>query len=82
MRDEQKLLPRFERPGARFFHRYFLVNPSQKTGNRNIHYEGRIRINLPQVSMRLIFKTADDIKKLFDLIAQDRHKIEQEIGFC
>jgi hypothetical protein len=31
--------------------------------------------------MRLIFKRADDIKKMFDLIAQDRHKIDQEIGF-
>jgi len=31
--------------------------------------------------MRLIFKTADNIKKLFDLIARDRDRIEQEIGF-
>jgi hypothetical protein len=81
MRAEQKLLPRFENAGARFFHRYFLVNPSKRNGQRNIHYEGRIRINSPQVSMRLIFKTADDIKELFDLIAQDRDKIEQEIGW-
>src|SRR5262252_7740436 len=48
MRDAQKLLPRFENAGPRFFHRYFLVNPSQKTGFRNIHYEGRIRIKDPQ----------------------------------
>jgi hypothetical protein len=83
MRDEQKLPPRFENAGPRprFFHRYFLVNPSQKTGHRNIHYEGRIRINPPQVSMRLIFKTADDIKKMFDLIAQDRREIDQEMDF-
>jgi hypothetical protein len=81
MRDAQKLLPRFENAGPRFFHRYFLVNPSQKTGFRNIHYEGRIRIKDPQVSMRLIFKTADDIKEMFDLIAHDRDKIEEEVGF-
>jgi hypothetical protein len=31
--------------------------------------------------MRLIFKTADNIKELFDLIAQDREAIEKEIGF-
>jgi hypothetical protein len=30
--------------------------------------------------MRVIFKTADDIKELFDLIARDRHEIEEEIG--
>jgi len=81
MRDARKLLPRFENAGRRFFHRYFLVNPSQKTGYRNIHYEGRIRINPPQVSMRLIFKRADDIKKMFDLIAQDRDKIKEETIF-
>ena len=82
MRDERKLLPRFETAGPRFFHRYFLVNPSQKTGFRNIHYEGRIRIKSPQVSMRLIFKRAVDTKELFDLIAHDRDRIEQEMtGF-
>lgn len=31
--------------------------------------------------MRLIFKTASDIKELFDLVAQDRAKIEQAITF-
>jgi len=31
--------------------------------------------------MRLILKRADDIKEMFDLIAQDRDKIDQEIGF-
>src|SRR5262249_1523790 len=41
---------------------------------------GRIRINSPQVSMRLIFKTADNIKELFDLVAQDHDIIEQEVG--
>src|SRR5215831_909130 len=81
MTDARKLLPRFENAGPRFFHRYFLVNPSKRNGKRNIHYEGRIRINTPQVSMRLIFKTADNIKELFDLIARDRDRIEQEIGF-
>jgi T5orf172 domain/Domain of unknown function (DUF4268) len=81
LRAEQKLLPRFENAGPRFFHRHFLVTPSKGNGNRNIHYEGRIRINSPQVSMRLIFKTADNIKELFDLVAQDRDKIEQEVGF-
>jgi hypothetical protein len=81
LRAEQKWLPRFENGGPRFFHRYFLVTPSKGNGKRNIHYEGRIRINSPQVSMRLIFKTADDIKQLFDLIAQDRDNIDQEIGF-
>jgi hypothetical protein len=81
MRTEEKLLPRFENAGPRFFHRYFLVNPSKRNGKRNVHYEGRIRINTPQVSMRLIFKTADDIKQLFDLIAQDRDNIDQEIGY-
>jgi hypothetical protein len=81
MRDAQRLLPRFENAGPRFFHRYFLVTPSQKTGFRNIHYEGRIRIKDPQVSMRLIFKRAADIKEMFDLIAQDRDSIEKEVGF-
>jgi Domain of unknown function (DUF4268)/T5orf172 domain len=81
IRTEQKLLPCFENAGARFFHRYFLVNPSKRNGRRNIHYEGRIRINPPQVSMRLIFKTADNIKELFDLVAQDRNEIERGIGF-
>jgi hypothetical protein len=82
MRDARKLLPPFENPGrGRFFHRYFLVKPSQKTGFRNIHYEGRIRISDPQVSMRLIFKRAADIKEMFDLIAQDRDTIEKEVGF-
>jgi len=81
LRAEQKSLPRFENAGSRFFHRHFLVTPSKGNGNRNIHYEGRIRINSPQVSMRLIFKTADDIKQLFDLIAQDRDNIDQKIGF-
>jgi len=81
MRDAQKLLPRFENAGPRFFHRYFLVNPSQKTGFRNIHYEGRIRIKDPQVSMRLIFKRADDIKEIFDVIAHDHDRIEEEVGF-
>ena len=80
MRDARKLLPRFENAGPRFFHRYFLVNPSQKTGFRNIHYEGRIRIREPQVSMHLIFKRAADIKEMFDLIAQDRDRIEEEVG--
>jgi Domain of unknown function (DUF4268) len=80
-RDAQKLLPRFENAGPRFFHRYFLVSPSQKTGFRNIHYEGRIRIKDPQVSMRLIFKRADDIKEMFDLVAHDRNRIEEEVGF-
>jgi len=77
----KRLLPRFENPGPRFFHRYFLVNPSQKTGFRNIHYQGRIRIKDPQVSMRLIFKRAADIKEMFDLIAHDRDRIEEEVGF-
>ena len=81
MRDEQKLLPCFENAGSRFFHRYFLVSPSKGNGKRNIHYEGRIRINSPQISMRVIFKTADDIKELFDLIAQHRNEIEEGIGF-
>jgi hypothetical protein len=81
MRAENNQSPRFENAGPRFFHRHFLVTPSKGNGNRNIHYEGRIRINSPQVSMRLIFKTADDIKQLFDLIAQDRDNIDQEIGF-
>jgi hypothetical protein len=81
MRVKEQLLPRFENAGPRFFHRYFLVRPSQRNGKRNIHYEGRIRINSPQVSMRLIFKTANNIKELFDQIAQDRGQIEQEIGF-
>jgi hypothetical protein len=80
MRDARKLLPRFENAGPRFFHRYFLVNPSQKTGFRNIHYEGRIRIRESQVSMRLIFKRAADIKEMFDLIVQDRDRIEGEVG--
>jgi hypothetical protein len=31
--------------------------------------------------MRLIFKRAADIKKMFDLIAQDRDRIEEEVGF-
>lgn len=43
-REEKKLLPRFEIAGPRFFHRYFLVNPSKRNGKRNIHYEGRIKI--------------------------------------
>ena len=30
--------------------------------------------------MRLIFKTADNIKELFDLVAQDHDIIEQEVG--
>jgi Domain of unknown function (DUF4268) len=81
IRAENNQSPRFENAGARFFHRYFLVRPSQRNRNRNIHYEGRIRINSPQVSMRVIFKTADNIKELFDLVAQDRDKIEQEVGF-
>jgi T5orf172 domain/Domain of unknown function (DUF4268) len=81
MRDARRLLPRFENAGRRFFHRYFLVKPAQKTGFRNIHYEGRIRINEPQVSMRLIFKRADNIKDLFDLIAQDLAQIERDIDF-
>ena len=82
MRDARKLLPPFENVGrGRFFHRYFLVKPSQKTGFRDIHYEGRIRISHPQVSMRLIFKRAADIKEIFDLIAQDRDTIEKEVGF-
>ena len=81
MRAKNNQSPRFENAGPRFFHRYFLVRPSQQNRKRNIHYEGRIRINSPQVSMRLIFKTADNIKELFDLIAQDRDRIEQRIGF-
>ena len=81
MRVESKQLPRFENAGPRFFHRYFLVNPSKRNGKRNIHYEGRIKINPKQVSMRLIFKTADNIKELFGLIAQDRDAVENEIGF-
>jgi hypothetical protein len=80
IRAENNKSPRFENAGSRFFHRYFLVRPSQKNQNRNIHYEGRIRINSPQVSVRVIFKTADNIKELFDLVAQDRDKIEQEVG--
>jgi hypothetical protein len=80
-RVEKGLLPRFENAGARFFHRHFLVHPSKRNHQRNIHYEGRIRINSPQVSMRVIFKTADDIKALFDLIAKERDQIEREIGF-
>jgi len=80
LRAEQKSLPRFENAGPRFFHRHFLVTPSKGNRNRNIHYEGRIRINSPQVSMRLIFKTADNIKELFDLVAQDHDIIEQEVG--
>ena len=81
LRAQKKLLPTFENAHRTSFHRHFLVTPSKRNGKRNIHYEGRIRINSPQVSMRLIFKTADDIKELFDLIAQDRDKVEQEIGF-
>jgi hypothetical protein len=81
LRAEQKLLPVFESAHRTPFHRHYLVTPSKANGNRNIHYEGRIRINSPQVSMRVIFKTADDIKELFDLIARDRDEIEQEIGF-
>jgi T5orf172 domain/Domain of unknown function (DUF4268) len=81
VRNARKLLPPFENAGPRFFHRYFLVKPSQKTGFCNIHYEGRIRITDPQVSMRLIFKTAADIKEMFDLIAQDRDTIERDVGF-
>jgi Domain of unknown function (DUF4268) len=81
IRNENNLLPRFETAGSRFFHRHFLVSPSQRNGKRNIHYEGRIRINSPQVSMRLIFKTAADIKELFGLIAQDRTEVEEAIGF-
>jgi hypothetical protein len=80
IRVERKLLPCFENAGPRFFHRHFLVTPSKRNGKRNIHYEGRIRINAPQVSMRLIFKTADDIKELFDVVAQDRDLIERETG--
>jgi hypothetical protein len=79
-RVEHKLSPRFETAGARFFHRYFLVSPSKQNRKRNIHYEGRIRIHTPQVSMRVIFKTADDIKELFDIVARDREAIEQKIG--
>jgi hypothetical protein len=81
MRAENNQSPRFENAGPRFFHRHFLVKPSKRNGKRNIHYEGRIRISPPQVSMRLIFKTADNIKELFDLIAQDREAIEKEIAF-
>jgi T5orf172 domain/Domain of unknown function (DUF4268) len=81
VRVERNSFPRFENAGPRFFHRYFLVRPSRRNGNRNIHYEGRIRIKDPQVSMRVIFKTAEEIKELFDLIEQDREKIEQELGF-
>jgi hypothetical protein len=81
MRVENNQSPRFENAHPTFFHRYFLVHPSRQNQHRNIHYEGRIRINSPQVSMRVIFKTADNIKELFDLIAQDRDRIEQEIGF-
>jgi hypothetical protein len=79
MRANKNLLPRFENAGARFFHRHFLVSPSKQNGKRNIHYEGRIRINPQQVSMRLIFKTADNIKELFDIIAAEREQIEREI---
>jgi hypothetical protein len=79
-RAERNLLLRFEKAGPRFFHRYFLVHPSRRNKNLNIHYEGRIRINSPQVSMRVIFKTADNIKDLFDVIAQDRGGIEQKLG--
>jgi hypothetical protein len=81
VRAKASLLPLFERAGPRFFHRLFLITPSKRNGKRNIHYEGRIRINSPQISMRLIFKTAADIKELFDLIAQDRDTVEHEIGF-
>ena len=31
--------------------------------------------------MRLIFKRADDIKEMFDLIAHGRDRIEEELGF-
>jgi hypothetical protein len=82
LREQQGLQPRFERAGARFFHRYFLVRPSQRTDQRNIHYEGRIRIKSPQVSMRLIFKRAVNIKELFDLIAQEKEAIEKEIALA
>jgi Domain of unknown function (DUF4268)/T5orf172 domain len=82
LRDEQRLLPRFENAGSRFFHRHFLVHPSKRNHQRNIHYEGRIRISSPQVSMRVIFKTADDIKVLFDLIEKEKDQIEREIGFA
>jgi hypothetical protein len=78
MRADKNLLPRFENAGPRFFHRHFLVFPSKQNGKRNIHYEGRIRINDPQVSMRLILKTADNIKELFDIIAAEREEIERE----
>jgi Domain of unknown function (DUF4268)/T5orf172 domain len=80
-RAERNLLPRFETAGPRFFHRHFLVHPSRQNRKRNIHYEGRIRINSPQISMRVIFKTADDIKELFDLVARDKRQIEQALGF-
>lgn len=79
-RIEKNLLPRFEKAGPRFFHRYFVVRPTRKNRKRNIHYEGRIRINTPQVSMRVIFKTADDIKQLFDIVARDKREIEQMMG--
>jgi len=81
LRAERQLQPAFENPHRTRFHRYFLVTPSKANGNRNIHYEGRIRFNSPQVSMRVILKTADDIKGLFDLLARERDEIEQEIGF-
>jgi T5orf172 domain/Domain of unknown function (DUF4268) len=81
MREKHNLLPRFERAGPRFFHRYFLTRPSQRNGKRNIHYEGRIRINPQQVSMRVIFKTAENIKELFDIVAQERDTIEQKMRF-
>jgi hypothetical protein len=80
-RMEKNLLPRFENAGPFFFHRYFLVRPSKQNRGRNIHYEGRIRINSPQVSMRVIFKTAPDIKELFDIVACYKREIEQAIGF-
>jgi hypothetical protein len=80
-RAERNLSPGFENAGPRFFHRHFLVHPSRQNAKRNIHYEGRIRINDPQVSMRVIFKTAADIKDLFDIIAVGKSEIERTIGF-
>jgi hypothetical protein len=79
-RNNRRLSPRFENSRQRFC-RYFLVNPNKRNGNLNIHYEARIRINPPQISMRLILKTADNVKEIFDLIAQEKNRIDGEISY-
>jgi hypothetical protein len=78
-RSENNLQPQFDASGARFL-RHRLTKQGR---NPDIHYEARIRINnpAPQVSARVIFKAANNIKSLFDLVAQEKTEIEEEIGF-